>query len=368
MQHRLESALLMGAFPPGELLPPERELAKRYGVTRKTISRALAKMTRSGLLISRPRIGYTINAVTRNNRSVAVHAIGLIWAGMPPTASTTRFTFAIERQVASAGHVLMMGASRSDTEHEDDAIHRLCAAGMDALIIAPAQHGAKSRELEKWIAAGRPLVLHGQASRCVLPAHLVKQCDLVDVDNQQGIRKAVELLISLGHRAFGFVSAQSFTGSERHAGFCACIDLHGLRTDPAWQVPNMPVTPEGANAALARMQAAGELPTAVVCSHDSVAQAFVHAVRARGLRCPEDLSVTGFGNWSLGGTEQSMDLTTVDEMAQEQTDAMLRLLTRQMAGERTHPEQIRIPPQLVVRGSTGPARGSARQEQKKEET
>ena len=60
-------------------------------------------------------------------------------------------------------------------------------------------------------------------------------------------------------------------------------------------------------------RAAGRiLPTAVVCSADTIALVVMRIARAMGLRLPADLSVTGYSNGSL--TEfVDPPLTTVDQ-------------------------------------------------------
>ena len=53
----LRSLVLSGEFKPGELLPPQRSLAERFGVGASTIREAVGSLTAVGLLQSRPGIG-----------------------------------------------------------------------------------------------------------------------------------------------------------------------------------------------------------------------------------------------------------------------------------------------------------------------
>lgn len=54
---RLHAALSSGALPPGEKLPSETALAKRFGVTRVTLRRALRQLQTAGLLQARKGVG-----------------------------------------------------------------------------------------------------------------------------------------------------------------------------------------------------------------------------------------------------------------------------------------------------------------------
>ncbi|MFB7330721.1 FadR/GntR family transcriptional regulator [Streptomyces adustus] len=60
LEARLREAILGGTHKPGSLLPPERELAAGYGVTRTTLKHALTRLEKSGLLSTRHGIGTRI--------------------------------------------------------------------------------------------------------------------------------------------------------------------------------------------------------------------------------------------------------------------------------------------------------------------
>ncbi|MEU1280049.1 GntR family transcriptional regulator [Streptomyces sp. NPDC005805] len=57
LTERLRDDVLDGTFPAGSLLPPERELAAGYGVTRTTLKHALSRLEQAGLLSTRHGVG-----------------------------------------------------------------------------------------------------------------------------------------------------------------------------------------------------------------------------------------------------------------------------------------------------------------------
>ncbi|MER6085529.1 GntR family transcriptional regulator [Streptomyces sp. NPDC001833] len=57
LEARLREDILSGTHGPGSLLPPERELAAGYGVTRTTLKHALTRLEQAGLLSTRHGIG-----------------------------------------------------------------------------------------------------------------------------------------------------------------------------------------------------------------------------------------------------------------------------------------------------------------------
>jgi len=62
---RFEGLILSGAFAAGEKLPPERELAKRLGVSRPVVHEALVDIAAKGLVTITPRKGAMANDFRR---------------------------------------------------------------------------------------------------------------------------------------------------------------------------------------------------------------------------------------------------------------------------------------------------------------
>ena len=53
----LEAKILSGEWPPGHRLPPEPELASRYGCARMTMNKAISALAKAGLISRRRRAG-----------------------------------------------------------------------------------------------------------------------------------------------------------------------------------------------------------------------------------------------------------------------------------------------------------------------
>jgi LacI family transcriptional regulator len=93
-----------------------------------------------------------------------------------------------------------------------------------------------------------------------------------------------------------------------------------------------------------------------MCSHDRAAVVLIAALKEKGIRCPEDVSVTGFENEFPEGPKSEYELTTIDFAIENQGAEMIRLLAKQFSGDTTHPERVRLPIKLVVRRSACPPR------------
>jgi DNA-binding FadR family transcriptional regulator len=72
--HSLEKAILRGEFPEGCRLPPERELAERYRVSRSTIREAVGKLAQLGLVATQPQSGtYVTRYLTEGSLDLLLH-------------------------------------------------------------------------------------------------------------------------------------------------------------------------------------------------------------------------------------------------------------------------------------------------------
>ncbi|MFF3062478.1 FadR/GntR family transcriptional regulator [Streptomyces sp. NPDC057909] len=65
LEHRLREDILDGTHGPGSMLPPERELAAGYGVTRTTLKHALSRLEQASLLHTRHGIGTRVRDFRR---------------------------------------------------------------------------------------------------------------------------------------------------------------------------------------------------------------------------------------------------------------------------------------------------------------
>jgi LacI family transcriptional regulator len=99
--------------------------------------------------------------------------------------------------------------------------------------------------------------------------------------------------------------------------------------------------------------------TALVAFDDVSAIGAVRAFLDAGLRVPEDVSVVGFDDIQ-SAAYHNPSLTTVRQPLREMGALAARLLLERIAGGGTRPQAfVTLEPQLMVRGSTGPAPRSA---------
>jgi LacI family transcriptional regulator len=207
--------------------------------------------------------------------------------------------------------------------------------------------------------------LHAELRRLHVPAVAIDPAGVPALDvptigatNWSGGLSATEHLIGLGHRRIGYLTGASTLLSSRARldGHRAALDAAGLGVDPDLVVAgdfSHESGFRGAGVLLARP----EPPTAVVAGNDQMALGVYEAVRQRGLRVPEDVSVVGFDDlpnarWS------SPPLTTVYQPLAEMGALAARTVLRLVRGEHLEVPRLELATRLVVRESTAPPRAA----------
>lgn len=175
----------------------------------------------------------------------------------------------------------------------------------------------------------------------------------IRVNYRRGMETLADYLYSLGHRRLGFVG--------HHVTLGPITERAGVLRESVRRYPDVVVQTaadvdslEGGRCATRTLLCANPSLTAIVCVNDLMAVGAMREIRERGLRVPQDISVTGFDNIKLAQF-CSPALTTVhiprDQIGQIICGSLL-------PSEKTPIEhEILIDPELVVRQSTGPAAG-----------
>ena len=128
--------------------------------------------------------------------------------------------------------------------------------------------------------------------------------DAVVMANEGSVLRVVQYLVERGHRSIGYLSGdfriQNFRARER--GFFRGLDEGGLGFDPRWRV-ELGTTLErayGDMAAWLSRVSSDSLPTAFFADNDVLAVGAMRALTEAGIRVPEDVSIVGFDDLSLG--------------------------------------------------------------------
>jgi len=176
----------------------------------------------------------------------------------------------------------------------------------------------------------------------------------IRVDYRRGIDKVIDYLHTVGHRKLGFVGHHSLLGPI-HERAKAVIDA-------AARYPKMEVrtsadadTLDGGRLATRALLSNGETPTAIVCVNDIMAVGALRELRERGLRVPQDVSVTGFDNVKL--SEFCYPALTTVHIPRERIGTLVcESLLAKSDNHKAADHEMVIDPEFVLRDSTGPVK------------
>ena len=173
------------------------------------------------------------------------------------------------------------------------------------------------------------------------------------VDNTAGARAVAALLADCGHRRVATIQGPLATspGRERARALRISLRARGIhvRRDQALRTT---FGHDAGEAAAGLLLDRPDRPTAIVGGNDMIALGILSAVRERGLRVPEDLTVVGFDDIPMAGWPL-VNMTTVRCDLEELARMSVELLLQAMAGDTPQAFECRLPVSLVLRGTHG---------------
>ena len=171
----------------------------------------------------------------------------------------------------------------------------------------------------------------------------------IGIDNNEGMTLAVSHLKELGHRKIGYLSSAlgSHIMQVRHKAFFHAMKQNDLHTEPTYAGSSYYIT-QCVEKHLPRLLQMGM--TAIICSHDLIANAVMVQCQQLGYHIPQDISIIGFDDLPLCAYT-SPPLTTI---RQDRTElgkcgyyALDSILNNVSIGT------ILLHAQLIERNSTG---------------
>ncbi|MFC4035611.1 LacI family DNA-binding transcriptional regulator [Streptomyces polygonati] len=162
-------------------------------------------------------------------------------------------------------------------------------------------------------------------------------------------------LVALGHRRIGVIGGPGdwLAGQSRLAGHTSALADAGVLPSPEL-LRSIEPTSEWGYVAACELLDLPDRPTALVAFNDKAAVGALRSAYERGLRIPEDLSITGFDDTYLSRSTVPR-LTTVRQPLEEMGRMAVSLLMRLLDRHTVDTLHVELATQLVLRESTGPA-------------
>ncbi|HSZ43552.1 MAG TPA: LacI family DNA-binding transcriptional regulator [Trebonia sp.] len=334
--------------------PPARRLsdvAQKVGVSEATVSRVLngkagvSASTREAVLSALDVLGYERPTQLRRGRA---RLIGLV---LPELQNPIFPALAevIGGALAQRGFTPVLCTRTAGGLSEADYVSMLLEQQVSGVVFAGghyAEQAAPHDHYKLLRERGIPVVVFNAAIE-----NLEFPC--VSTDDMTAAEQAFTHLASLGHQRIGLV-----VGPEDHMpsrrkleSFASLAAAAGFGVTP---VEHALFSLEGGQAATARLLR--HQVTGVICGSDVLALGAVRAIRRAGLSVPGSVSVVGYDDSAFMNCTDP-PLTTVRQPIESMGKAAVALLVNQIENVAVHAEELLFEPELVVRGSTGPAAG-----------
>jgi DNA-binding LacI/PurR family transcriptional regulator len=338
-------------------------LAAELGVSRTTVSNAynrpdqLSPELRRRVLETARRLGYPgPDPVARSLRTRKAGAVGVLltenlaYAFRDPAAVGFLEGLAMACEDAGQGlHLVPANPEREDVA----AVHR---AGVDGFVVysVPDDDPHLAAVLERPV----PTVVCDQPH--------IGNVDRVGIDDRSAMTELANHLITLGHRRVGvvcmrlgrnrndgFATPDRQRGAHFHvqrarlAGLSAAFEAAGVDWASIPVVERFDHTVASGEEAAAQLLDRDPQITALICTSDILGIGAMTEARRRGLRVPQDLSVTGFDG--ITEAEQS-GLTTVRQPMMEKGRAAGRLLMD--SSEPGRPRTVTLSTEFILGNTT----------------
>jgi len=325
------------------------DVARRAGVSEGTVSHVLSGArqvspdTRAAVELAIKELGFRPSGLGRALARNSAAAVGML---LPDITNPffAELSLLVEQELAQRDFALLVANTSGDPKVEQLYLEDFVQRGLDGVLLIPA--------------AGSDAAFVTDISRTT-PIVLIDRSldgwggDVVGSDNEAGARQIAAHLSALGHRSVAHLGVDESISTARARGDA----LRKALADAGMQIVAETTGSFDLSEASSRAReilSQGASFTALVAANDLLALSAAFVALHRSLSIPGDLSVVGFDDIPFSELT-TPSLTTVRQPRQLIAAEAVRLLMERIDGINRPAQQIRLMPELIARGSTGPA-------------
>ncbi|MGW1410464.1 LacI family DNA-binding transcriptional regulator [Streptomyces atratus] len=324
-----------------------KDVAAQAGVSVATVSRVLnshpsvSPDARTRVLAAVDALGYRPNAVARSLRTDQTRTLGLVISDVlnPYFTELARF---VEEEARALGYSVIIGNADERPELQDHHVRTLLDRRIDGLLVSPAD--GDSPLMADVARAGTPMVFVDRWMPGV-------DVPVVRADGRLAIRDLVAHLHALGRRRLAIIAgpAATTTGNERVEAFREALRAYELTLPDAY-IGQGDFQADSGRRVTERFLALPEPPEVVFAADNLMALGALDAIRAAGLRVPQDIGLAAFDDipWFV---HTAPPITAIAQPTGELGRAAVRALVDIVEGR--SPQSVTLPARLVVRRSCG---------------
>ncbi len=329
------------------------DVAKRSGVSTATVSRVLngvavvKSSTRTRVMKAIAELKYHPNLHARSLAGGRSRTIGVIVSNLDNPFFLDVYR-AVESDCHAHNYEVLVANTAYSSEQLMASIRLMIGRRVEGLAVIVSE--MEESIVQELTESQLPIVFYDVGTA---GGNITK----IRVNYRKGVERIVEYLVALGHEKMAFIGHHAILGpidERRRALFDTVKTVCPRATiDVAADADSL----DGGRQAVREVLAGGRTPTAIICVNDLMAVGALKELRERGVRVPQDISVTGFDNIKLSEFCYPA-LTTVHIPRDRIGHTLFTSLAPDSNGANTLGKEFVIEPELVVRDSTGAARGS----------
>lgn len=324
-----------------------REVAKIAGVSMTTVSRAfnpkavIKEETRQRIFKIADDIGYAPNISARGLVTNKKFVIGVFLSSIHTDMSTYLSDIISNIHDSLPENYLLSVEGIDRIQSFDQKVKNR----FDGILVV-SQSAADNQFIYKLKNNNIPMVV-------VLRAMDNPEIDNIYADDEKGILDAINYIAKQGHKRIGFIEgppSYENTIKRRRGVELGCVANHLKLVDDAIKIGDFgPIT--GKNLMEEILELPKEIrPTCVVCANDDMAIGAFRACYEKGIKIPEEMSITGFDDNSYSKLSTPA-LTTISNPIPE----MASLGIKRLISTIESPKKVRLfqslPTKLIIRES-----------------
>lgn len=330
------------------------EIAKRAGVCKATVSRAISnpsrvsEKTRQRVMKVVDELGYAPNQLAASLRQGRSRNIAV----MLPDITNPYFmpiVRGIESVALAKGYSVIINDTQDNPKLEREFASKIRARQIDG-IITNSQRIPFDIDPALDIAQQLPPMVNTSEFCNTQGVHRV------GVDNQAIGTMATQHLIDLGHRRIAVIAGPAMLDStqKREAGFRLVLQKSNIKVDNKLIYYGNYSAESGVEGVKALMQGKHR-PSAIFCFGDLVALGALHALRELEYNVPDDVSVISVDGIALA-KYSAPPLTTVAQPLEKIGQTCVKVLLELIEGKQSSQQVQLLEHELILRRSTGPVR------------
>lgn len=332
--------------------PTIADVAKQAEVSTATVSRCLNQPNmvkpevRERITKAINELAYVPSGAARALASRRTHTIGAV----VPTIDNAIFSEAIQHLqsgLTQANYTLLLANSGYSLDEELREVNSLLSRGIDGIVLVGEMHHPKVyAAIEQQKIPYVNLWTYNPKSKY----------SCIGFDHIKAGKQLAEHLVSLGHTEVGIISGFQENNDRallRFQGIQQTLKSKGLEI-PESRIIECRYSVEQANASLHQLLDCHPEITAISCGNDVLAIGALSAARERGIKVPEQLSITGFDNMEIIPF-LSPALTTVNSPSRRMGAKAAEYILDQIQNKSLIVERVELTAELIIRETTGPA-------------